>query len=204
MTVVDSSDSYVVTLVARARGRDGDAWDELVGRYVALVWSITHEFRLTEPDAADVVQTTWLRLLENIDRIERPERIASWIATTARRECLRHVRQRKRTVPVDEMEVFEGPADVVRQPEAVLIQRERSRQVRDAVAQLPERWRELVELRATDPPMPYGEVSERLSMPIGSIGPTLGRCFARLRELLPPDTGVTLPVIDLRDERDAR
>jgi hypothetical protein len=47
--------------------------------------AVTHDFRLAESDAADVVQATWLRLLEHIDRIEQPARVGSWLAATAER-----------------------------------------------------------------------------------------------------------------------
>ena len=67
-------------------------------QYARLIWSITGEFRLAESDAADVAQTTWLRLLEHIDRIQYPDRVGSWLAATARNECIRSVAARKRVV----------------------------------------------------------------------------------------------------------
>ncbi len=76
----------------------GGAWEGLVDQYARLIWSITVEFKLVESDAADVAQTTWLRLLEHIDRIEYPDRVGSWLAATARNECLRSLAARKRVV----------------------------------------------------------------------------------------------------------
>src|SRR6476646_7217615 len=84
---IDSSD--VATLVRRAAEGDRKAWECLVSQYERLIWSITVEFKLVESDAADVAQTTWLRLLEHIHRIEYPDRVGSWLAATARNECLR-------------------------------------------------------------------------------------------------------------------
>src|ERR1700745_2621456 len=78
----------VAELVRRAAEGDQEAWEFLIDQYSRLIWSITVDFRLPESDAADVVQTTWLRLLEHIDRIEYPERIGSWLATPARAEVL--------------------------------------------------------------------------------------------------------------------
>ena len=82
-------DSSVAGLVRRAAEGDRRAWEGLVDQYARLIWSITADFKLTESDAADVAQTTWLRLLEHIDRIEYPDRLGSWLAATARNECLR-------------------------------------------------------------------------------------------------------------------
>ena len=89
---------HVAEMVGRAAAGDSEAWGWLVDQYSRLIWSITTEFRLYESDAADVVQTTWLRLLEHIDRIQYPDRVGSWLAATARNECLRSLAARKRVV----------------------------------------------------------------------------------------------------------
>ena len=88
----------VAALVRRAAEGDHQAWERLVDQFSRLIWSITVEFKLVESDAADVVQTTWLRLLEHIDRIQYPDRVGSWLAATARNECLRSLAARKRVV----------------------------------------------------------------------------------------------------------
>src|SRR5579863_9610421 len=93
---LDSPD--IAGLVRGAADGDLKAWERLVDQYARLIWSITGEFKLVENDAADVAQTTWLRLLEHIDRIEYPERVGSWLAATARNECLRSLALRKRVV----------------------------------------------------------------------------------------------------------
>src|ERR1700691_5014470 len=88
----------IAGLVRGAAEGDKRAWERLVDQYARLIWSITAEFKLAEGDAADVAQTTWLRLLEHIDRIEHPDRLGSWLAATARHECLRSLAMRKRVV----------------------------------------------------------------------------------------------------------
>src|SRR6516225_5916261 len=93
---LDSSD--IARLVRGAAEGDRGAWERLVDQFARLIWSITAEYKLVESDAADVCQTTWLRLLEHIDRIEHPDRVGSWLAATARNECLRSVAARKRVV----------------------------------------------------------------------------------------------------------
>ena len=89
----------VAALMRRASNGDHQAWERLVDQYARLIWSITVDFKLVESDAADVAQTTWLRLLEHIDRIEYPDRLGSWLAATARNECLRCLAAHKRVVP---------------------------------------------------------------------------------------------------------
>lgn len=181
----DDDSPDIASLVRRAAAGDKSAWDRLVDQYSRLIWAMTRDFRLAEIDAADVVQTTWLRLLEHIHRIEYPERIGSWLATTARHECLRHLASGKRVILVDDHDATFGPA-AEHQPEVDdrLLAEERARAVRAAVAMLPSRSQLLLELLMADPPVPYSEISDQLGLPIGSIGPTRGRCLDRLRLIL--------------------
>lgn len=175
----------VAELVRRAAAGDRQAWERLVDQFSRLLWAMTRDFRLAESDAADVVQVTWLRLLEHIDRIEYPERIASWLATTARHECLRHLAAGKRVIVVqDDHDAF---TEVVgHQPEVDerLLAEERAHAVRAALSTLPSRSQQLLELLMADPPVSYTEISDQLGLPIGSIGPTRGRCLERLRLVL--------------------
>jgi RNA polymerase sigma factor (sigma-70 family) len=174
----------VARLVKRAAAGDKHAWERLVDQYNRLVWSITREFKLVESDAADVSQTTWMRLIEHIDRIEHPERVGSWLAATARNECLRSLAARKRLVLVHEDETFDGPAKHEPEIDEALLAEERAEVVREAMAHLPHRWQRLMEMLMADPPVSYAEISDELGLPVGSIGPTRGRCLARLRVLL--------------------
>ena len=174
----------VAQLVRRAAEGDRGAWERLVDQYARLIWSITGDFRLVESDAADVAQTTWLRLLEHIHRIQYPDRIGSWLAATARNECLRSLAAHKRVVlSHDDTELDDA---VAHEPEldAGLLADERAQVVREALSRLPRRWQRLLELLMADPPASYAEISDQLDLPIGSIGPTRGRCLARLRVLL--------------------
>jgi len=175
----------VASLVRRAGEGDRQAWEALVDQYARLIWSITNEFKLAESDAADVAQTTWLRLLQHIDRIEHPDRVGSWLAATARNECLRNLAARKRVVVVDHDDDELGSA-VAHAPEIDerLLADERDQVVREALSCLPRRWQRLLEMLMADPPVPYAYISDELGLPVGSIGPTRGRCLARLRVLL--------------------
>jgi len=171
-------------LVARAIQGDRRAWEALVDLYSGLIWSVTRQFRLCDADAADVAQTTWLRLLEHIDRLHDASRVGPWLATTARRECLRTVAHRRRVVLTGEEGDLDR-ADIVQSDvDAGLLAAERCRDVGNAVAQLPQRWRDIMTLLTADPPTSYEEISATLQVPIGSIGPTRRRCLRRLQDLL--------------------
>jgi RNA polymerase sigma factor (sigma-70 family) len=176
--------TVVASLVRRAAEGDRHAWERLVDQYARLIWSITVDFKLTESDAADVAQTTWLRLLQHIDRIEYPDRIGSWLAATARNECLRSLAARKRVVLRHEDEELQSVTVFAPEIDDRLLAEEQAQVVRDALSRLPRRWQRLLEMLMADPPVPYTEISDQLGLPIGSIGPTRGRCLAQLRVLL--------------------
>jgi len=174
----------VALLVRRAAEGDRWAWERLVDQFARLIWAMTREFKLVESDAADVFQATWLRLLEHIDRLEQPARVGSWLAATARHECLRSVAARKKVMLVQDDVTLHGGAAHEPEIDEGLLQEERAQAVRDALSRLPCRWRRLVEMLMADPPVPYTEISVELGLPMGSIGPTRGRCLERLRVLL--------------------
>jgi RNA polymerase sigma factor (sigma-70 family) len=176
--------TQIAGLVRGAAAGDRQAWERLVDQFARLIWSITAEFKLTGSDADDVAQTTWLRLLEHIDRIQYPDRVGSWLAATARNECLRSLAARKRVVLAPDHEVLSGVVASGPEVDERILADERDQVVRDALSRLPKRWQRLLELLMADPPASYAEISDQLDLPIGSIGPTRGRCLAQLRILL--------------------
>lgn len=175
-------------LVLSARDGDRASWDLLVERYSGLVWSVARSHRLGASDAADVFQTTWLRLVEHIDRIREPQHLGGWLSATARHECLRLLRTGVREQAVEDIgeraEADPSSDGPIASPEAVLLASERRAEVVVAFRKLSPRCQRLLRLLATDPAPSYLEVSEALEMPVGSIGPTRGRCLQHLRTLL--------------------
>src|SRR5215471_3052992 len=133
---MDPADS----LRAAAAG-DQTAWETIVDRFSSLVWATARAHRLSRDDAADVAQTTWLRLVEHLDRIREPERLGAWLATTARHESLRTIRRRSREEPTDESDLFEAPADDAL--DRILVDPERDGALWRAFAELSERCRSL-------------------------------------------------------------
>lgn len=171
----------VTAQLAAAAGGDRAAWNAIVDRFGRLVWATARGHRLSDADAADVVQTTWLRLVEHLDRIQEPERLGAWLATTARRESLRIIAASAKTVLSDEPAELADPRE---RPEGELLRRERDALLHRAMTGISESCRTLLRVLAAEPPPSYDEVSAALDMPIGSIGPTRGRCLNRLREQL--------------------
>ena len=176
--------SGVAELLARADAGDQTAWSAIVDRYTNLLWSVARAYRLDSADAADVVQTAWLRLVKNLGRIHDPERLPGWLVTTARRECLRILKRAGRELVGDAddaaLEIADEQAPAL---DTRLLEDERDVELWRCFARLPQRCQQLLRvLMATEPPA-YAEVSAALGMPVGSIGPTRMRCLDRLRQL---------------------
>jgi RNA polymerase sigma factor (sigma-70 family) len=176
-------DPSVVDLVARAAKGDEGAWYEITDRYSSLVLSICVRYQLSAEDSKDVFGTVWLSLVEQLGKLREPAALPGWLATTTRRECLRMLKVSRRS------ELFGGePDDGVLAAEAdptmieeEICKAERSALLRAAIAELPEDSRRLMVLLFIDPPLSYAEISSRLGIPQGSIGPMRGRCLDRLR-----------------------
>ncbi len=183
MNAVASIDADLAEVVRSAALGDQQAWKNLTDRFSGMIMGIARSCRLNEADTAEVHQTTWLRLVENIDRIEQPERIGGWLATTSKHESLRLVRKRARYTLDSEAIVNLVDADAPALDAGPLAD-ERSAVVRAAFAQLPPRCQQLLGFLGGPDPPSYKQVSEALAMPIGSIGPTRGRCLENLRRIL--------------------
>ena len=177
-----NADSSVSDLVARARRGDKHAWDALVERYAPLIWSICRKYRLGQEDAEDVGQSVWMRLVDQLDKIRHPAALPGWLATTARRECGRVVRAaRGPHAVVCGLDTENIPDEQAGATEQELLVAERHAALREAFTTLPPECQRLVTMLVADPPLPYAEISTRLGVPVGSIGPTRGRCLDRIR-----------------------
>lgn len=174
----------VSELVAAATKGDETAWQDLVARYTPLVASVTYGFRLRGTDLDDVAQTVWLRLVEHLGELKEPRALPMWIITTTRNECLRQIRCNRRVQPFDpiaERSACDDAAADVAEPDGHLIQVGRHQALLAGLAELPPAQRELILLLIEDPPLSYDDISRRLGIPKGSIGPTRARALERLR-----------------------
>jgi RNA polymerase sigma factor (sigma-70 family) len=175
-------DPAVIRMVVAARDGDRGAWDELVERYAPLVWTISRRYGLSTADIDDVGQSVWLLLVEQLPVLREPAALPGWIATTTQRECLRLLRAGKRTEPADPAEMSSAMLSDVVSVDEELLRHERRAAVRTAFGQLSPRCRLLLSMLVQDPPVAYREISEKLHMPVGSIGPNRARCLDRLRQ----------------------
>ena len=170
-------------LVRRAAASDEHAWAALVDRFSSLVWAVARGHGLCQADAADVSQTTWLRLAEQLSFIREPERLGAWLGTTARRESLRTLRRQERDVSVEQcIDCADIASDVVDD----MANRERDAALWSAFEGLSPSCKALLRALLADPPPTYAELSDVFEMPIGSIGPTRARCLDRLRDRVAP------------------
>ncbi|MEO6858397.1 MAG: sigma-70 family RNA polymerase sigma factor [Solirubrobacteraceae bacterium] len=181
-------------LVRLAATGDPDAWAELVGEFSGLVRAIARAHRLSDADIGDVVQATWLRLFEHLDRITEPGRVGAWLTTTARRECLSILRGAQRhTLLGDDMP--EGESTDASADDA-LIAAERDKVLWRCFTRLCGRDQALLQLVLAEPKLGYDEIAAALDMPIGSIGPTRARALERLRRELDSAGALALVLTD--------
>jgi len=172
--------SVVADLVAGARNGDSQAWDALVERYAPLIWSICRRYGISGPAAEDVAQHVWLHLVESLNNLRDPAALPGWVSTTTRRECCRI--RRVQGPLADNTQVLENlPDGHAKTVEHELLMAERHATLREAFARLPLPFQRLLALLVADPPVPYAEISSRLGIPVGSIGPNRSRSLDRLR-----------------------
>jgi RNA polymerase sigma factor (sigma-70 family) len=178
----DLSSRTITELVEAARTGERSAWAEIFQRYGGLVRAVVGSFRLTEADAADAVQNTWLRAVERLDLVSDPERLGGWLRTTARRECLSLATATVRTQP--DSDLTDALLDSAPGPEALVLREEARRTVRAAVERLEGRRRRLIDALFYDEADHYADIARRIDMPVGSIGPVRARTLRDLRERL--------------------
>ena len=176
------------------RAGDRAALDELVGLLTPLLWHTVRGQGVDAVSAEDVVQTIWMRLLHSSSSIRDPQTVVKWLLTASRREAWR-VSKRTRADLARTAALFgqEGeeltaiPAEREHLPEEVVFRDHRQRRLWDHVQGLPDRCRELMRVIAFADRPDYALIADSLGMPVGSIGPTRGRCLAKLRQLLASD-----------------
>ena len=171
----------VTDLVTRARNGERQAWDALVERYAPLIWSICRRHGLGRADTEDVGQTVWLYLAGHLGNLHEPAALPGWLATTARRECLRLLRAGRPLTAGYVLDAETLPDDQAGTAEQELLAAERQAALREAFLDLPPCGQRLIALLLEDPPVPYAEISVRLGIPVGSIGPNRRRYLDKMR-----------------------
>lgn len=169
-----------------AQAGDRTALDEIVRALNPLLWRVARSQGLDAEDATDAVQTAWLELVRRLAEIRSPQALTAWLVTTTRRESWR-LRARGRRESPEEADMLDDRPDPDVLPIDQLVSDERDRALWRHVESLPVRCRRLLSVVAQVARPDYDVVAEALGMPRGSIGPTRGRCLAKLRSLLLAD-----------------
>ena len=164
------------------RWRDGDqrAMDDLVLLLSPVLWQVARGCGLDREAAEDVVQTTWLALVRSAEGITEARAVSGWLCTTARREAWRVAKQGSRQAPTDE-DVLDRHLPDEPAPEHQVVLDDENARLWDCLKQLPERCQRLLRIVAAAPRPDYTAIASDLDMPVGSIGPTRGRCLEKLR-----------------------
>jgi RNA polymerase sigma factor (sigma-70 family) len=173
----------VADLLLGISNSDPTAWDEILRRYDKLVSTTVRSFRLQEADARDAIQTTWMRLAENAHRVQFPERLGGWLATTARRECLHILRQTKHAPHLIKM-TPETIADPSASPEQRAIDAHTTQTLRTLIDDLSPLRQALIRMLFTENPCSYDKIARITGIPLGGIGPTRARTLKQLRDKL--------------------
>jgi RNA polymerase sigma factor (sigma-70 family) len=166
------------------RGSDR-AWAALIAKYKNLIYSIPLRYGAGSDDAADIFQSVCLELFAELPRLRKTAALRGWLSTVAAHQSLRW---KTRTRRQREQALGETDAESMATPEVPaqwLEEIERDQQIREAVAALPSRCREIIRLLFyEEPPIPYRDLARRLGLATGSIGFIRGRCLTRLRRAL--------------------
>ena len=170
-------------LLQIALGGDTSAWELLVNRFDPAVAATITAYRLQEADARDAAQRTWLRMLEHGRQIREPEALGGWLRTTAKRECLHIINDRRRVEPLRDAETSERPDPSV-DVEQVAVDADVTRQLRAVLKLIPKRSATLIWALFQDDTPGYAEIARSTGIPVGSIGPTRARILRRLRGLI--------------------
>ena len=170
-------------LVAGIRVGNESAWRAMTEQYEPLLRWIARQCGLSAEDAADALQLTWLRCLEHIDQLTDADRLNGWLVTICRRECIRLATKARREVPLGEVEMArltnDGSGDGDPCAEAAL--RDQCNRLYHAILGLPERQRMVLIALLRRGDQSYLDLSRRLGLPVGSIGPSRKRAVSRLR-----------------------
>lgn len=171
------------SLFDRWRGGDSHALDDLVRLLSPILWQVVRASGIDRATAEDVVQTTWLTLVRSGESITEPRAVAGWLCTTARREAWRVGKQATRQQPVEDETIARRLPDEPA-PEGQVVLDDDNARLWAALSRLTERCQRLLRIVAAEARPDYSAIATELGMPVGSIGPTRGRCLDKLRHEL--------------------
>jgi RNA polymerase sigma factor (sigma-70 family) len=165
---------------------DRERLSELVDLVTPVLWNAARSQGAAAPVCEDAIQTAFLQLVDRADSIKEPAAVLGWLVVVVKREVWRLCRGSRREIGVDE--VPEAPAQQL-DPESQSILSERQRILWQHISTLTPRCQELLRVIAFADRPDYAAIAQSLGMPVGSIGPTRGRCLQKLRTTLGSDPG---------------
>jgi RNA polymerase sigma factor (sigma-70 family) len=191
MTVTEPTESTLAVragaLFAQFRDGDESKMADLVSLLTPILWHTVRAQNLDSASSEDVLQTTWLSLVRHAQGIHDPRAVLQWLIVSARREAWRVSKVERRVDPKD-FEADEIVAPVEYSPEISTVRNATDSQLWEHIGRLSQRCRELLRVIAFADRPDYAAVAAALGMPVGSIGPTRGRCLAKLRMQLAADS----------------
>jgi RNA polymerase sigma factor (sigma-70 family) len=163
-------------LIAACLRGEQQGWTDLIARYQRLIYSVARGLCPQPEDCADVFQRVCMELYQSLSRIRNEQTLPAWLITVTKRSSYAVLRAKKTTIPLEEFEVAS---------EQKIQQIEKEFTVERAVSELPDRCRTLIELLYFDLNEPsYEDISQRMGMPVASIGPTRARCLEKLKKII--------------------
>jgi RNA polymerase sigma factor (sigma-70 family) len=172
-------------LVLAASEGTGDAWAELVRRYEGLVFSTAYSYGFrSESESADICQTVWLQLAQNLSRLREPDRVSAWLLKTTHRECARLKNLQTRTVPFDTVDYLVASEQSFEPMSTRIEKQERDLALWEAFLRLPAKCQSLLRLLIEDPRPGYQQIAQLCGVAVGAIGPRRQRCLSTLRVAL--------------------
>jgi len=176
------SDRELVDGCLKRREQD---WNLLVDKYKNLVFSIPIRYGFSRDDAADVFQSVCLELIQELPKLRDPEALPKWLIQVTAHKCFHYKKQQDRMVSRDDEGVDIPEASIPAQAELKICEFEEEQLLRNALAELPQRCRELVHMLFYEQPKrPYQEVAASLGLATGSIGLLRQKCLDHLKKRL--------------------
>jgi RNA polymerase sigma-70 factor (ECF subfamily) len=166
-------------LILQARRGEADAYGELITRYQTSVFNVCYRILHERGEAEDLAQETFIRAYHRIYTFDIEREFGPWVRRVAANLCLNHLESQKVTAELDD----DRDADPAQLPEAIYAVRERSENIRSALASLPAHYRVVVELRHYQE-MSYEEIAEELKIPLSDVKSHLFRARKILAEKL--------------------
>ncbi len=187
-TVEESLATRAGRLFAEYRTGSDASMGALVQLLTPILWHTVRTTRLDKVSAEDVLQNVWLALVRKADSITEPQAVLQWMIISTKREAWHACRDQARVLPQDMEADRQAKSDAHPSAEDDAIGSHAEAMLWAHITALPERCRTLLRVIAFADRPDYAQLSEALGMPPGSIGPTRGRCLAKLRISLAEDS----------------